>query len=55
MELDPTGPPTARRSWIYLRSPDSYQYRLPGRPCAELNRWGCLSDAWAQGTGGTAP
>ena len=41
VELDPKDPPIARRSWIYVRSSDYYQFRRPTRSCMELSRRGC--------------
>lgn len=46
VELDPTDPPIARRSWIYLRSSDYYQFRRPDRACADLTRWSCPAAPW---------
>jgi hypothetical protein len=46
VKLDSRDPPIARRSWIYLRSSDYYQFRRPGRSCADLPRWSCPSASW---------
>jgi hypothetical protein len=48
-QLDPTDPPTARGSWIYLRSSDDYRFRRPLGRCADPSTWSCPSVRWSSG------
>jgi Dolichyl-phosphate-mannose-protein mannosyltransferase len=41
VQLDPTDPVVAGRSWIYLRGSDDYQFRRPWAHCADPSTWSC--------------